>query len=236
MSPTPATKANQTPNTASVTQPMNQGIIQVLKLKLRKKQPSSVLQKLESNKEMTGPDLLKATNVLQTIYWVEQSWREVDSTTIQKCFKKCGVGADVAAEEEGENKAAEDGALESACCKALNISLQELSLREDRLATTDNNPVSSMADLQQRLHDNEDLESDWKEENHNNEEPGYSTVVNNFEQLAAMLTDLRNFAVMKGCGNLVDACMDMEEKVAAESLRRRHAASQSSILNFFKKV
>ena len=88
------------PNTTSITQPMDQGVIQALKLKFRKKQLRNILQNLETNKEMTGPELLKATNVLQAIYWVDQSWRDVQSSTITKCFRKCGIGADVATEDD----------------------------------------------------------------------------------------------------------------------------------------
>lgn len=78
------------PNTTSITQPMDQGIIQALKLKFRKRQLRSILNKLEANKAITGPELMKSTDILQAIYLVNQSWKEVDASTIEKCFKQCG--------------------------------------------------------------------------------------------------------------------------------------------------
>ena len=90
-----------------------------------------------------------------------------------------------------------------------------------------------MADLQQRLQSNDDDGPDSEDEEDNGEEECASTV-KNFDQFAVMLAEMRKFALLKGCGTLVDACMNMEEKVATESLRQRQAASQTSLLDFFK--
>ncbi|KAJ8300510.1 hypothetical protein KUTeg_022029 [Tegillarca granosa] len=35
-------------------------------------------------------ELLKEINVLQAIYWINSAWKEVELSTIQKCFVKCG--------------------------------------------------------------------------------------------------------------------------------------------------
>ena len=78
------------PNTTSKIQPMDQGIIQAMKLKFHKRQSRKILAEMEKHKDMCGSELLKQITVLDAIYWVKNSWDEVESSTIVKCFAKCG--------------------------------------------------------------------------------------------------------------------------------------------------
>ena len=50
-----------------------------------------------------GSDILKSINILDTIYWIHQSWNEVEASTIQKCFAK--VGFTSASDKEVINEA-----------------------------------------------------------------------------------------------------------------------------------
>lgn len=59
------------PNTTSINQPMDQGIIQATKLKFRKRQLRGILQQMECQPELTAPDCIRKTDVLQAIYWVD---------------------------------------------------------------------------------------------------------------------------------------------------------------------
>lgn len=222
------------PNTTSITQPMDQGVIQTMKLKFRKRQLRYILQKLEANKEMTGPELMRTTDVLQSIYWVDQSWRDVDPDTIKKCFRRCGVG--VPAPDDGEEMVAEtDDVMEAACNRAVNMSLQELASIDKDLATADNRPASSVDDLQRRLQDAEEDGAESDEDGDEMEQPVVSKI-KNIQEFASMLTELKAFAISRGCSSLVDACMDMDEKVNTEVLRESNAAKQTTLLQFFRKV
>ncbi|XP_052255184.1 tigger transposable element-derived protein 4-like [Dreissena polymorpha] len=82
------------PNTTSVIQPMDQGIIQTMKLKYRKRQLQHVMMELERSSATTGPQILKEVNILQAIYWVISAWKETTTETIGKCFAKCGFMSD----------------------------------------------------------------------------------------------------------------------------------------------
>ena len=47
-------------------------------------------------------------NVLQAIYWINSSWREVESTTIKRGFERCGFqsveeNGDVSDDDEDDN-------------------------------------------------------------------------------------------------------------------------------------
>ena len=78
------------PNTTSVLQPMDQGIIQTVKLKYRKRQLQRLLRELEKDPDITGPEVAKKIHVLDAIQWLDASWNETAAETITKCFKHCG--------------------------------------------------------------------------------------------------------------------------------------------------
>jgi hypothetical protein len=82
------------PNTTCKTQPMDQGIIQTLKLKYRKRQLAYLLDSMEKFESMTGPQILKTTTILDAIYRVYNCWTEIETSTIEKCFKMCGFDKD----------------------------------------------------------------------------------------------------------------------------------------------
>ena len=77
-------------NTTSKSQPMDEGIIQALKLRYRRRQLKKTIMKMNTNKTLNGSDLLKQISVLDAIYWISNSWNVLDNSTIQKCFKRCG--------------------------------------------------------------------------------------------------------------------------------------------------
>ena len=77
-------------NTTSKSQPMDQGIIQTVKLKFHRRQLRHIISEMEKDKSKCGSELLKNINILQAIYLINRSWQEVETFTIQKCFTKCG--------------------------------------------------------------------------------------------------------------------------------------------------
>ncbi|XP_071965525.1 tigger transposable element-derived protein 6-like [Antedon mediterranea] len=76
------------PNTTSVLQPLDQGIIKAFKSRYRAKLLRSVLAKVDD--AQSASDITKQTNVLDAVNWTATSWRETSETTIIKCFNRCG--------------------------------------------------------------------------------------------------------------------------------------------------
>lgn len=72
------------PNTTSVLQPMDQGIIQKIKTNFRKQLVLRFLQDVEENRETK-------ISILDAIIMVHQAWEDVPATTIKNCFKHSGV-------------------------------------------------------------------------------------------------------------------------------------------------
>ncbi|WAR08354.1 LOW QUALITY PROTEIN: TIGD4-like protein, partial [Mya arenaria] len=80
------------------TSPMDTGIIQMLKLKYRKRH---VLGEMERNNSQTGPEILRVLNILQAIYWFNSSLNE-------KCFRKCGFGDNISSRTSQHMESGQD--------------------------------------------------------------------------------------------------------------------------------
>ncbi|XP_056629852.1 tigger transposable element-derived protein 4-like [Diorhabda sublineata] len=91
------------PNTTSVLQPMDQGIIQKIKTNFRKQLVLRFLQDVEENRETK-------ISILDAIIMVHQAWEDVPATTITNCFKHSGVLGNQ--NEEQPSEPAETNALD----------------------------------------------------------------------------------------------------------------------------
>ena len=85
------------PNTTSVLQPMEQGVIRSLKADYRKKVTRLCIKAVESNRT-----LLKV-NILQPMKYLALSWKVVSKETIISCFKKSNIS------QSNEQTAVNDG-------------------------------------------------------------------------------------------------------------------------------
>jgi len=81
------------PNTTSLIQPLDMGVIQNLKVKYRATLVSYILEKIEDNllqPKSTAIDISKKMYILQVIQFISDGWRGVSSQTIKNYFRKCG--------------------------------------------------------------------------------------------------------------------------------------------------
>ena len=76
------------PNATSKLQPLDQGIIKVVKQKYRKRVVQRFLRSMETT---DGPSQPKV-NVLDALHWITAAWEDVDDSTIKNCFRKAGLG------------------------------------------------------------------------------------------------------------------------------------------------
>ncbi|XP_054717662.1 tigger transposable element-derived protein 4-like [Uloborus diversus] len=72
------------PNTTSVMQPMDQGVIRSLKCHYRKQLILRILECYDNNKDCD-------ISLLDAIVLVEKSWRMVSDSTIRNCFRHAGL-------------------------------------------------------------------------------------------------------------------------------------------------
>ncbi|XP_051784514.1 tigger transposable element-derived protein 6-like [Erpetoichthys calabaricus] len=81
------------PNTTSILEPMDMGIIKNLKTLHRGKLVSYILEAIEENllqESSTVTDVSGKINILQAIQFVADSWREISQSTLQNCFAHHG--------------------------------------------------------------------------------------------------------------------------------------------------
>ena len=81
------------PNTTSLIQPMDHGIIKNLKTLYRKELVRMILAYLEEtilNPSSTAIDVSSKISILQAVSFVAKSWRAVKEAAIINCFRKAG--------------------------------------------------------------------------------------------------------------------------------------------------
>ena len=76
-------------NTTSKLQMLDAGIIRCFKAKYLKKLVSYILSRINAGKSAT--EIIKDVDALRAIQWMQEASNDVSSSTIQKCFNKCGV-------------------------------------------------------------------------------------------------------------------------------------------------
>ena len=76
------------PNTTSLVQPLDQGIIKVFKDEYKKSLNTSINFELNTNILSCQEDILKKITIYQAIIWVSQAWKNTKEECIKNCFIK----------------------------------------------------------------------------------------------------------------------------------------------------
>ena len=95
-------------NTTSVLQPLDQGIIQCLKLHYRKRLLRRVISQIYNG---CGAETeARSVNILDACQWIAAAIEEIRPSTVHKCFSKCGLNLNF---EEGDTPNNEDEEIET---------------------------------------------------------------------------------------------------------------------------
>jgi hypothetical protein len=90
------------PNTTSVSQPVDQGIIRDAKVHYRKLLMQSLLANIDSSSSTS--ELARSVSVLDAVIWISQGVKKLLPETVTKCFEKAGFSTgEVTASVENEN-------------------------------------------------------------------------------------------------------------------------------------
>ncbi|XP_060658136.1 tigger transposable element-derived protein 4-like isoform X2 [Drosophila nasuta] len=79
------------PNTTSVLQPMNQGIIRVIKSTFRKNLVLKIISNMNENKDENYPKI----TILDAILMINDAWQQLSALTIANSFKHSGLAEEI---------------------------------------------------------------------------------------------------------------------------------------------
>ena len=216
------------PNTTSVTQPMEQGVIRCLKAHYRKRLVKLILCNLDSNKPLPKISLITALQLLVS------AWNEVSKATIVNCFRKSKIS-----EKDQKNAVNdEDDPFKEMSEELQNLREKDSSLVPENLTAED---FASMDDVvvstASHLTDNEILlealqpdtneEGDILDDDEELEKPNKTDV----EASIQILKNVSLFSEKRG-NQMQDLISKFETLLLQEKLEK---CKQAAIPDFFKK-
>ncbi|XP_045178721.2 tigger transposable element-derived protein 4-like [Mercenaria mercenaria] len=233
------------PNTTALSQPMDQGIIQALKLKFRNRQLSYIVSQMERT-DKVGSQVLKEISILDAIYWINGSWKEVTPTTIQKCFAKCGFDqiseSDLVVNECDSDDDSDDDDVEVPLAvlrmshELFGCEYHELVDLDKSVPTCDeNNSIvdwdKNAGDILIELQSSKDVcDNDECDDGVDSDRP--ETVIT-MSEASDMLDKLKMFALSKGQDKWLDNIMDLQDMFV--SCRAETQCKQTRIHEFFER-
>ena len=224
------------PNTTALIQPMDQGIIQTVKLKYYRYQNEHILVQMEKFPSKCGSDLLKGVNVLDAIYWLNRAWNAVESSTVVKCFNKCvfdtlKTGSDSVEVEEED---AEDNVPLSVLKLSKELfgcEFSELAELEKNIPTCDTNQINWDLPATELLNEREDCDSDDNDGDSQNDSE--TEKVYSVSEAFCYIDSLKAFACSSGNSKMLDCVMELS--ALATEMRVECSSRQTKISDFFRK-
>lgn len=234
-------------NISSKSQPMDQGIIQALKLKYRKKQLRRIIQKMAIDRAKAGSDFLKEINVADAIYWCAEAWEDVDPKTIIKCFRRCNMvpGKEIATEEmetvadtetPGTDTAMDadvNGELNKTAVTLFGCGIQDVVDSEKDIATCETETTNSEMPAQELLQSfsGENYLDDSCDDELVIEEKPNSCIT--LDTAASYANQLAAFALEHGFTDILGHVSKAEDAIAKLFVAKIQAARQINITDYF---
>ena len=223
------------PNTTSLLQPMDQGIIQTVKLKYRKRQLQHVLANMDKSSK-AGSDILKETSVLDTIFWVDRAWQEVETSTIQKCFAKSGFQQLTTTHEDADIVYDEDDlplAFLRMSKELFDCEFKALASIDKGLCTSEQEHIEWDKSAKEIL---TDIQEDGAEDDDNDDgdDDNSSVEVCSVNLAEDYVSRLKQFALGSGHCDMLSNIMQLEDIFTME--RVQGASKQTHISDFFTKA
>jgi hypothetical protein len=223
------------PNTTSMLQPLDQGIIQCLKLKYRTKLMRHTLQKVDYDIITNVKDVPKHVSMLDAVKWTASSQREILATTVKKCFLKAGFPDNDAATSIPEEVPLDTTQLSELCAAMLTelelpapMTGEEFVAFDESTAATDELPE----DWEQQLVDNHNTQSSAEdEEDEEDEDEAIGTQPYcSYEEALEAIQRLQMFNIARGLpSDMLHQFESLENQLRTTSVEIRCQASQGTL-------
>jgi len=206
------------PNTTSVSQPMDQGVIYTFKSYNRKFMLLSLVCKIDSSTSVH--QLATSITVLDAVNWISLSCNSLKNECVQNCFRKAGFLIDGSDVNPNENALTEIQDIFA----ALDFDQEQFLHIDDPLET-------------QQTHDSAismvENESEKDEDNVENQYEEPENMVKDYITAICYLEELQKFSLTVSNSELLDLISRAKECVERDALQNK---KQKSITDFFKKI
>uniref|UniRef100_A0A3Q2XK21 DDE-1 domain-containing protein n=1 Tax=Hippocampus comes TaxID=109280 RepID=A0A3Q2XK21_HIPCM len=235
----PATLSNMKiiffpPNTTSHLHPMDAGVIQNVKLQYRKSMLKSILLNMDECNKVS--DLVKKITVRDALEWIEAAWMKLESSTISKCFSKCGFSHTDAITHDAEGEDIDETDLIPLRQIIPDLTNQDLLNVDCDLAVTKDYTATEITELlEQTTNVIESEEEDDLSGSTDNKPPSskeamrMATKILRYAQESPDIGDERDSYLQ-----LARTLYDTQANILIN--QRMHATKQSKIDKFFPKV
>ena len=222
------------PNTTSLTQPMDQGVIRSLKAIYRKNVVRKIIQCVEGNKSLPKISLIQGMQMLVS------AWDSVTTKTVVNCFRKFKISSESqnAAITEYDNPFKE---LEEEIENLRSVQPDLVLATIDASSFTDVDaeiaavqPPLSDAEIIMDLLDTEDGSNDDDDDGDNGSCEDEPVACPKFSDLLEMVEMMKQFSLFSKNGEIVQSYANQVGRIIDEHFSE--AKKQTAIHDFFKKL
>ncbi|XP_041346709.1 tigger transposable element-derived protein 6-like [Gigantopelta aegis] len=228
-------------NTTSKLQPLDQGIIQAMKMGYRKRLLRSVIARLDSEENVSSADVAKSVSVLDAVQWLKAAVKDVRTETVKRCFAKAGIRS--AATPTNEDDDPDDD---------VHLSkLRELVVMANgRLEIDDHMSVEEYSNMDFDLPVCENLEEDWEDtlvhringkESEENVEPSVNdsddddktegSLITSHQDALKWLREISMFCLTKEIDGVPELMQKAQEELETRAVHVKCSSKQSTIDN-----
>lgn len=224
------------PNTTSETQPLDQGIINAIKVHYRKRVLKRLICKMESATNVS--DLVKGITFLDAIFWLKDSIDSLTNKVVPNCFRKAGFQLDRDdASDEVDEEDIPLSELRALMAQAgfCDLTADQFARFDDIVLTESETTFNPTGDSNDENNDDEAETETATEIDDENAEQTDDNIVSTIKYAEAldMLKELRLFAYAKENTCLLDRVVECVNLVQDDLITKNK--KQTSITDFFSK-
>ena len=218
------------PNTTSVLQPMDQGVIRSFKTHYRRHLVNRLLAAVDRNDNNFKVDILQAINILSI------AWREVTPITVANCFRKAGFVKEDNPVDDGDQEINPEDIFWDAVQEefAIDVPFENYVAVDDDVLTSETMTESDIVDAVKKSNDAADIKPEEPENDEGEEEEIQRYVPENTAQCLEYISGIHTFfQSSKVPEHVLEALKTLEDHALKSSVMRRK--KQCKITDMFTK-